>query len=156
MNYLRFKHRLLNQVGLSLFILFTIFGLSNNANASCSVGGSINFGVYNTLDSSDSLSTGNLNVSCSSSTSFNVGLGTGQSNNYLNRTLNSGGSDLLNYNLFTNVSRTSVFGDGSGSTATVSQTTSGSISIPIYGSIPAKQNVTTGSYIDTVAVYLTF
>lgn len=143
-----------------LFMLIAICGLciNNVANASCSVGGSINFGIYNPLDSSDTLSTGDLSVSCSTSSTFSVGLGTGQSGNYLNRTLTGSGSDKLTYNLFTNTGRTAVFGDGSGGTSTVSESssTSGMISVPIYGDIHAKQNIASGSYLDTVAVYLTF
>lgn len=137
--------------------LISSFLMTPLAHASCSVGGSINFGIYNTLESSDALSTGELNVSCTSSSSFTLGLGTGQSGNYLNRTLVGSGSDKLNYNLFTNTGRTAIFGDGSGSTSSVNQSISaGSISVPIYGDVPARQNVSSGSYMDAVAVYITF
>jgi spore coat protein U-like protein len=147
-------NNLLNKAVLLCILNFLITPL---AHASCSVGGSINFGIYNTLESNDTLSTGELNVSCTTSSSFSLGLGTGQSGNYLNRTLTDGGSEKLNYNLFTNTARTAVFGDGSGSTSNVNQSiSSGSISVPIYGDVPARQNVSSGSYMDTVAVYITF
>jgi spore coat protein U-like protein len=68
--------------------------------------------------------------------------------------LKSSTSSLF-YNLFTDPSHLSIWGDGSPGTSLVSFSgTSGSRTI--YGRIPAGQNVSVGTYGDTITVTLTF
>jgi len=70
-----------------------------------------------------------------------------------------GGTDYLSYGLFSDASRSSVWGNSSGIN-TVSRSVSvpnrGSVSITftVYGRIPAMQDVPAGSYSDSVQVTL--
>jgi spore coat protein U-like protein len=68
------------------------------------------------------------------------------------------GANLLNYAVYTDSARSTVWGDGgAGATATIDGTGSGTAqSTTIYGRIPAGQTVPAGSYSDTVNVTVTY
>jgi spore coat protein U-like protein len=68
------------------------------------------------------------------------------------------GANLLNYSLYTNAARTTVWGDGSGGTSTVSNTGSGvAQNFTVYARVPLGQtSVATGAYADTVQVTVTY
>jgi len=75
--------------------------------------------------------------------------------------LNVGTSQTLQYNLYTGAGRTTVFGDGTGGTSTVTGTGQGAslanqITVPVYGRIPGGQTVAPGSFSDTITATLTF
>lgn len=111
------------------------------------------FGAYDTLSAAATDGAGTINVSCDASTSFTVSLSTG-SGSYAQR-LMTGGANQLGYNLYTDASRTTVWGDGLGSTSTVSAT-GGNVNLPVYGRIPAQQNVPANSYGDTITVTVSY
>ena len=122
--------------------------------ADCTVNAlAVAFGNYDVFSSTDLDGTGRVDVSCSPSASYTVSLGTG-GGSYGQREMLSGAT-ILNYNLYTNATRTTVWGDGSGITSTVSG--SGvSASHTVYGRIPARQNKPAGSYTDVIVVTVTF
>jgi spore coat protein U-like protein len=67
------------------------------------------------------------------------------------------GSHQLNYNLYTNSARTSIWGDGSSGTNTVGDSYTLGIGTTVndytvYGRIPALQNAYSGFYSDSVIV----
>jgi spore coat protein U-like protein len=66
----------------------------------------------------------------------------------------SGGGDLLSYNLFTDSALTQVWGDGAtgGSVLTQKVTKNKAWNAIVYGSLPAQQNVSAGSYSDSLLV----
>ena len=69
------------------------------------------------------------------------------------------GSNILNYNLYTTVSYTTVWGNGTASTATVTAHVTGSnspVNTTVYALIPAQQNVIAGSYTDSITATVTF
>jgi spore coat protein U-like protein len=73
---------------------------------------------------------------------------------FATRQMKSGQASLF-YNLFTDASHLTIWGDGSPGTSLVSFSgTSGSRTV--YGRIPAGQNVPVGTYGDTITVTLTF
>jgi spore coat protein U-like protein len=120
----------------------------------CTVSSSgVNFGSYDVFSTSPDDITGSITVSCSASTSYAIALSAG-SGSYGARTLTNG-PQILDYNLYTDATRTTVWGDGTGGTATVSGTAA-SQTYTVYGSIAAGQNVSVGSYTDVVVVTLTF
>ncbi|HEX4153247.1 MAG TPA: spore coat U domain-containing protein [Steroidobacteraceae bacterium] len=121
---------------------------------SCSVNTlSVLFGTYDTLSGLNVDAVGNVTVTCTAADSYSIALSSGNGS-FAARQLQSG-AGLLYYNLYTDTSRTSVWGDGSGGTAFVpgSGTTG---SFPVYGRIPGRQNVAAGTYGDTITVTLTF
>ena len=124
------------------------------AAAGCSVSPqSVSFGSYDTLSPSPHDGVGNVGITCDAATSFTISLSPG-SGTYSER-LMAGGAEGLSYNVYTDASRTIVWGDGSGSTGTVS-TTAAATDIPVYARIPARENVAAGSYADTIVVTVSY
>lgn len=120
----------------------------------------IDFGNVDVTAGQDVDATGGISVTCTNGTAWaasaDAGQGTGAS---LATRKMANGSDLLNYVLYTDSSRTSVWGDGAGSsTATISDTGTGtSQDSTIYGRVPSGQtSVPAGSYADTVTVTVTY
>ncbi len=67
-------------------------------------------------------------------------------------------SDALNYNLYLDAARTSIWGDGTGGTAlfTVAIPSGKAVNVTIFGRIPAGQDVAAGSYSDSIVVTIQF
>jgi spore coat protein U-like protein len=102
-------------------------------------------------------STSTVSVTCTSGTTYTVGLSAGLATGATVTTRKmQNGAALLNYGLFTNSGHTTNWGNTSG-TNWVSGTGSGSAQgITVYGQIPAAQYVTPGSYTDTITVSVTY
>jgi spore coat protein U-like protein len=74
------------------------------------------------------------------------------------RTIANGGN-TLNYNLYRDSARSQVWGDGSGSTFTVTGTGSGLLTastLTVYGDIAAAQDKPPGTYTSTITVTVTY
>ncbi|MGH8599438.1 MAG: spore coat protein U domain-containing protein, partial [Burkholderiales bacterium] len=113
--------------------------------------------------------TGKAHVSCTlmsgpaDNVSYTLALSAGNSNAFLPRQMTSGTTNRLNYNLYTNASRSRVWGNGGGGTRTVSgkiKLTPGkptrSKNRSIYGQVPAGQDAATGNYSDMLIMTMTF
>lgn len=120
------------------------------------------FGTYDPRATGPDDGVGAISLACHPSVQNpNVALGTGSSGSFSPREMQSGVWQL-NYNLYTTNARTTVWGDGSGGTATVTLS-GGSVSggrrrftRNIFGRVPALQNVGAGMYGDTIVVTVTF
>ena len=111
------------------------------------------FGGYDVFSNQSLDSTGNISVTCDVSAPYSISLSTG-GGSYASRAMSSGGH-TLNYNLYTDATRTVVWGDGTGSTAVINASgLTGSHTV--YGRIPARQNINVGVYGDIITVTLTF
>ncbi|MGE0180023.1 MAG: spore coat U domain-containing protein [Sphingomonas sp.] len=128
--------------------------------ANCTVSTSaLAFGNVNVIGGSNVDGSGSLSVTCTSGTAWSaaadVGAGSGAS--FTNRRMSSGGN-TLNYNLYTTAARTTVWGNGTASTGTLSGTGTGSAqSVTVYGRVGSGQSgVPAGSYADTVSVTVTY
>jgi spore coat protein U-like protein len=128
--------------------------LPGMAMAECSLGViGLAFGSYDPFATLDTDITGNVSVTCDAETSVQISFSAGFGP-FAARQMRSGGHSLF-YNLFTDPSRLSLWGDGSPGTHLVSFSgTAGSQTV--YGRIPAGQNVPVGTYGDTITVTLTF
>ena len=64
------------------------------------------------------------------------------------------GTDALSYNLYTDTNRNKIWGDGSGNTFTSDRNVNRNKPkvVTMYGRIPPLQNVSAGSYADTLTV----
>ena len=121
------------------------------------------FGVYNTLAGAPT-ATGTIVARCTKSTAYTLALGVGGGTgaSYTGRFMTGAvTADLLGYNLFTTAGLATVFGDGTGGSATVGGTGAGfdvafNQTTSVFGQIPALQNVSADTYSDTVAVTLTY
>lgn len=143
-----------------LFLLLFYLFSSNALAGSCSLGGSINFGIYSPVSSTPNSSSTSITVTCSLISIFNLALGTGQSGNFTQRylTTSAPNNDHLNYNLYTNSSHSSIFGDGTSGTMAINQISInlGQTTVPVYGLMPALQNISAGTYQDFVPIIVSF
>jgi spore coat protein U-like protein len=126
------------------------------------------FGNYNPLNASPTVANGTVTVTCTlnSGGATNVSVvssySTGNSGTYTARRMKSG-ANILSYNLYYDAAFTQIRGDGTGGSqtggATLALTTSSrtqQASSPIYGRIPAGQDVAAGSYTDSIVVTITY
>jgi spore coat protein U-like protein len=142
------------------------------AGASCSVAATgVSFGAYDISLATPNDSTGDVTVTCSyvppgGATGVNIqaSLSTGVSGSYSPRQM-AFGPARLNYNLYRDAARTSIWGNGLSGTGiatdsfTVGPGVGNGIRIaqfPVYGRVPALQPVATGGYSDTIVVTVTF
>lgn len=133
--------------------------------ASCSVSTTPVNLAYNPFDNSDQAAAGYIQVSCApavgvTSVSLAIGVSTGNSAAYSTRKLTSS-SSALNYNLYTNSSHTTILGDGTVGTQRISdsfitQLVTVTKNYPFYTLIPRGQNVTPGTYTDTLVVTISY
>jgi spore coat protein U-like protein len=116
----------------------------------------LNFGTRASLGTVVS-ATSNVNVSCSSSTAYSVGLnaGTGPGGSTALRRMSSG-TGSAGYQLYRDAARTANWGETVG-TDTASGIGSGSSQrFTVYGRIPAQATPPPGAYTDTVTVTVTY
>jgi spore coat protein U-like protein len=113
----------------------------------------IAFGAYDPFSPTDLETAGTIRLECDAVVSATISLGTGAGDHTQRRMGN--GQSALGYNLFTSSQRIVVWGDGTGGSSTVSVSTQAA-DLAVYGTVPARQNVTTGTYADTIVVTVTF
>ncbi len=138
-------------------------GLGSAPGLACTVtAAAVPFGVYDTTNQAPDDGAGSISVSCHPSEKGpTIALSAGSSGTFSSRRMTAGPGNL-NYNLYTSASRTIVWGNGSGGSATVTLSTSSVgggqrvFSGAIYGRIPARQNVPSGTYSDLIMVTVTF
>jgi spore coat protein U-like protein len=117
------------------------------------------FGNYNVFTTTADDSTGTITYRCNA-TAFNISitLSDGSSSTFSPRTLRKG-SETLNYNLYTNAARTTIWGDGTGGTSFYTRANppnNSNVNVQVYGRIPALQDVSAGNYTDTVLAVINF
>ena len=132
---------------------------------SCTVAaGPAAFGSYNPVSATPLDTTGQITVTCTATVSiavsYTISVSAGGSGSATARRL-AGTSSNLPYNLFTDSSRSTVWGDGSGGTGTVSDSYALALLLvvrnyPIYGRIPAGAAVQSGVYTDTLVVTVNY
>lgn len=147
-----------------VFLLLSLL-VVRPAQAACSVSASaIPFGNYNPLSVLPTDAVGQVTVNCSFVlsvlTTYTLKLSAGGSGQYATRAMSSGGN-TLNYNLHTDVLRTVIWGNGTGGSSFITNTQLIGIggftgNHPVYGRIPAQQNVAPGTYSDTIVVTLDY
>ncbi|HET7575762.1 MAG TPA: spore coat U domain-containing protein [Sphingomicrobium sp.] len=117
------------------------------------------FGSVDVLSGTNYDATGTVSVTCTNGTAWSAaaGLGTGTGATFASRKMSSG-ANLLNYSLYTDAGRTTVWGDGSAGTAAVSNSGTGAAqNFSVYGRVPLGQSAAqTGAYSDTVLVTVTY
>lgn len=135
----------------------TTFNVTANVIAACSVSATdLNFGSY-TLAELDGQST--ITVTCTNGAPYSVALdvGTGSGATFDNRFMTSG-ANTLEYNLYTENTRTTIWGDGTGpSTLSDNHTGSGiAQNLTVYGRVPAGQTSISGAYADIITATVTY
>ena len=127
---------------------------------SCTISAtSVNFGNYNVFNGAAVDSTGTITYTCNShATNITISLSKGASTSY-NQRIMIKGAEALTYNLFTDAAKTSVWGDGTGGTSVYSRTNppnNTNVNLTVYGQIPPGQDVSAGTFSDTVSATINF
>ncbi|WP_158218875.1 Csu type fimbrial protein [Roseateles aquatilis] len=130
--------------------------------SACNVSGStLSFGgAINPIGAVPVDATSTLTIECTATTAFSVALNAGQNAggaaNFSTRQMKNG-AYALGYQLYVDVNRTSIWGDGTaGSTVYSSTGTGGVLSVTIYGRLPSLTGTVPGTYLDTVTVTVTY
>ena len=133
-----------------------------NVNSSCIVSsGTLSFGAYDPIVGNASAplqQSGTFQIQCTNGLTATILLGqglnpgSGSTDSAPIRNMTNGTSQL-NYQLYTTSARSTVWDNATG----VSQLTTGQTqTLTVYGTIPAGQNVTAGSYSDTVVITVNY
>jgi spore coat protein U-like protein len=118
----------------------------------------ISFGTYDVFNTAPLDSVSGMAFDCSGGArNVSIAISRGQSSTYFPRTLKKGAESLA-YNLFLDPARTTIWGNGSGATETYFNRNPPNdwVIVPIYGRITAGQDISAGSYADTVTVTVNF
>lgn len=115
------------------------------------------FGIYSPSSPADNLNGNNiLTATCTLGVPYTLlldkGIGSGATAD-VHKMTRVGGTEVLNYSLYQTVDRLLVLSD----VLTLSGMGTGlAIDHPVFGTIPASQNVPAGNYADTVTATITF
>lgn len=140
----------------------TTFDVTATVVDSCSVSATdLAFGNVEPVQGLDIDNTSTVTVTCSLGTSYAIALDDGANSSdgsVSTRRMTDGSSNYLSYQLYSDPTRTTVWGETSG-TDDVSGLTGTGLGLPavVYGRIPSGQEETpTGSYSDTINVTVTY
>ena len=99
---------------------------------------SINFGTYDITAGPPKVAQGNVQVTCSKNTPYTIFI---DDSRQMRRN-----SDILNYELYANASHTKIWGNTAETGEKFISSGIESVTIPIFGLIPALQTVSPGTY----------
>lgn len=123
---------------------------------SCSLSGStLDFGTYASGQSAALDGEGSITYSSCPEGTLTIALDGGGSGNINARRLSASGGAALEYQLYRNSARNQIWGVGAEAQQIVLLVPD-SGSVAVYGRIPAGQEVSAGTYTDTVNVTMTF
>lgn len=149
---------------LVVFGLIMIFWFPHSAQAAvnCRINTvAVAFGSYDVFSSSVLTSVGNVNIRCvgigRGTSPVSVSLSPGNSGSFQPRKMLMG-SETLNYNLYLDPGGSQIWGDGTGGTQMFSATSfnNQTMNLPIFGRMPAGQDVSVGIYTDTIIATVNF
>ncbi len=131
--------------------------------AACMVSApNVSFGLYDGLSGAPATTSAVAVVTCNQAPPPTVALAIGPSSVsgsfFPRRMRQSGGTDTLSYNFYTDPGLTRIWGDGTGGTAVQSARVfkNKPWSVTLYGRIPAGQDVSVGSYSDAITLTINF
>ena len=163
------RRAVLSLIGV-MFVAVPVFGASQSANlsvtasvaANCTIATApVAFGAYDPVSANaatDLLGTGTLTVACTKGAAATIDLAQGA--NYLapSRRMTAGAAAFLNYALYKDAARTQVWGStmAGGTTYAYNSASKNPVAITVYGTVPQAQDVTVGSYTDTVLATINY
>ena len=119
----------------------------------------VSFGTYNVFGASPLDSTGSVTYNCTgivAASRITIDLSRGGAPTFNPRQMLKSG-ETLNYNLYTNAARTTIWGDATSGTSQYGPFTPIATGTrTIYGRIPISQDASAGSYTDTVVATINF
>ncbi len=116
---------------------------------------SIDFGTYVSGQRDPLLAEGSIGYDDCPASDLLIELDGGQGGAAKTRMMASGGGERIAYELYKDDARKTVWRTGKAG-QTITLTDRGSGTVPVYGSIPGRQSVPAGVYVDTVNITLSF
>jgi spore coat protein U-like protein len=113
------------------------------------------FFPYDPSSTAPSYGLGALNFACGMSENVTIALSTG-AGTYAQREMLYLSTNQLGYNIYTDFSFSTVWGDGTQGTQTVQINTGAEPLVPVFGRVPAQQSAIAGNYSDTITVTVSF
>ena len=133
----------------------TTFRVSANVQAVCEVlATDLNFGNYASNSSTPLLGSTVIVATCSPTTTYQIGLNEGTSSGATinQRKMTGANATSLNYQLYSDSSRTVIWGNTQGTDTVTGAGTGVAENFTAYGTLPALQSVPPGIYSDTITV----
>ena len=133
----------------------TTFRVSARVNAVCEITASnLGFGVYNAQAGSPLLGTTLLRATCTPNSSYQIGLneGTSPGATVNQRRMVSASTSVLNYQLYSDSARSSIWGNTPGTDTVTGVGTGLPQDHTVFGAIPTAQVVPAEEYADTITV----
>ncbi|HTK29302.1 MAG TPA: spore coat U domain-containing protein [Vicinamibacterales bacterium] len=120
--------------------------------------GQLDFGTYDVFSAAPNDSTATITYKqCLGSAVIQITVSRGTSATFSPRILTSA-TETLQYNVYMDAARTTIWGDGSGGTSFYTKLTpgNGSVNVTAFGRITAGQDVGAGRFTDTLTVVMNF
>ncbi|MDN3556609.1 Csu type fimbrial protein [Halomonas maura] len=136
----------------------TTFLVSATVNDTCEIAATdLAFGTYDPNAADDMDGTSTVTATCTSGTNYDIGLDTGQNTpSTTTRAMSDGVTNTLDYELYSDSARTTVWGNTVGDDTLNVTSAGGAENHTVYGQIPAGQFEPAGSYSDTINVTVTY
>lgn len=146
------------------YIIIPLLTFSSSVYAAkCSfTAANINFGTYNIIQTSPNTTAATISITCNPAKpqTVTIALSTGSSGIYAQRELSPSlaGADRLLYNIFTDASYSTIFGNGTGGSQILLNAVSRKTpwNVTYYGRIPAGQDVSADLYTDILTMSVDF
>ena len=120
---------------------------------------SLNFGSYNVFASTPTDSTATIVIDCNGNArDLRISIGRGSASSFGARRM-SKGSERLFFNVYRDAARTAIWGDGTGGSQVeiVDRVQNNQPhQVAVYGRVPAGQDVSAGSYTESVIVTIDY
>ena len=132
----------------------TTFRVSARVEAVCEVTATdLSFGTYTSQGGAPLQATTLLRATCTPGSSYNVGLNEGTSPGAtVNQRKMVSGAQALNYQPYSDSSRTTIWGNTPGTNTVTGVGTGLAVDHTVFGAVPAAQVVPAGDYGDTITV----
>lgn len=146
---------------LTILVAAGALSAAATAEAACTISTTaVSFGSYNVFSASPDDGTGQITYRCTAPRPplVTIQLDKGGAPSFNPRQMRMG-SEVLNYNLYLDSTRTTIWGDGTGGSQAYSQYSpqpNQNINVSVYGRIPAGQDVSAGNYSATVTATIFF
>lgn len=137
----------------------TTFQVTATVANSCKVTATdLSFGAYDPVAGALN-GTSVITATCTAQTPYTIGMNAGANSASAigtTRAMIAGAGQFLNYELYSDATRSAVWGAPGGATVAQSALTGGALNYTVYGQIPASQYVPAASYADTINVTVTY
>ncbi len=132
--------------------------ISANVTGQCTVSTApVAFGAYNPLSATDLDNSGGVVVACTTGISATIGLNLGANASGSTRRMTDGAGHFLNYELYKDAVRTTVWGNSGAAMLTTGAAPNGDPrTFTVYGRMTALQDAPVGAYSDTAVATINF